>query len=189
MNKYVLASSNKNKLREIKEKLKKFDILSLDDIGFHSEIDETGSTFHENSYIKTLTIFHHCGIDTISDDSGLIVSCLNGRPGVFSARYAGSECNTDANIRKLLNELKDQNDRQAKFKTVICLKNKSDHFFFTGECHGEITRFPQGKNGFGYDSIFVPNGFDDTFAQMPFKLKNKISHRSKAIEKLVNFLI
>ena len=83
MNKYVLASSNKNKLKEIKEKLKKFDILSLDDVGFYSKIDETGSTFHENSYIKSLTVFQHCGIDTISDDSGLIVSCLNGRPGVF----------------------------------------------------------------------------------------------------------
>ena len=190
MKKLIFATNNPGKLKEIKELLSdRFDILSLAESGIETEIPEDFDTFEENALQKARFIYERTQIPVFADDSGLEVSALNGKPGVFSARYAGENCTPQDNIDKLLNELKNTSRRTARFVTEIAYVNESgQHRFFDGICEGEITREQQGKEGFGYDPVFTPKGYDETFAQMKAQLKNKISHRAKAVEKLVSFL-
>lgn len=191
MNKLIFATNNPGKLKEIRELLGgKFNILSLAQAGIKTEIPEDHDTFEDNALQKARFIFERTQIPVFADDSGLEVEALNGKPGVFSARYAGENCTSQDNINKLLSELKTAENRSARFVTVIAhINKKGEHQFFKGSCNGEITRDEQGKGGFGYDPVFKPSGFDQTFAQMPAETKNSISHRGKAVEKLVAFLV
>lgn len=182
----VIASNNKNKLKEIKELLKDLDIniLSLNDIKFFDEIEENGTTFSENSYIKAKTIYDKYHIAVLSDDSGLSVDALNGAPGVYSHRYAGLECDDHKNNLKLISELKDKK-RDAKYVCDICYINKNgvvNHA--NGECFGKIIDTPRGSNGFGYDPYFYIESLGKTMAEIDMTEKNKISHRSIALKKI-----
>jgi len=188
MNKYIFASANKNKILEISKELMNIKLLSLSDIGYFEEIVESGLTLKENALIKSQTIYDKYNIPTISDDTGLEVDALGGIPGVFSARYAGKEADANSNIRKLLKEMCGCKDRRARFRTIICLKNHKKEKFFEGLVEGCITNKAFGNNGFGYDPIFMPNGYKKTFAQLSLIEKNKISHRGKAINKLIEYL-
>lgn len=184
----IFASHNENKVKEIKKLFsERVKILSLNDIEFYEEIPETGETLEENALIKAKTIYEISGKNVFADDSGLFVNGLNGAPGVFSARYAGTGNSAD-NIQKLLQELGDHPDRTAYFKTVICLILDGKEHFISGEIHGEIISELRGTDGFGYDPIFVPNAYSETFAEMNLEQKNQISHRAQAIKKLINFI-
>ncbi len=186
----VFATNNEHKLQEIKEILKgRYEILGLKEFGFMGDIPETGITLSENALIKSSFIFERFGIDVFSDDTGLEIDALNGRPGVYSARYAGEDGNSEANIKKVLTEMKDAKNHSARFKTVISLILNGKEYQFEGKVEGEITTEKQGISGFGYDPIFIPNAYKQTFAQMPIDEKNKISHRAKATIKLVDFLL
>lgn len=196
----AFATNNKNKLREIREILgDKFEILSLDDINCHTDIPETGNTLEENAQIKANYIFDKYQISVFADDTGLEVNALDGAPGVYSARYAGGEGHdSEANMRKLLKELNGKADRKARFRTVIALRLMPDSsmpaelthdsILFEGIVDGKITTEKKGTSGFGYDPVFQPEGYDKTFAELGDDIKNKISHRAKAVEKLVKFL-
>ena len=191
--KLVFASNNKHKLSEIvsiinSEKVTKFEIVSLSEIGFFDEIEETGTTLEQNAEIKALTIFQKTGLDCFADDSGLEVEALDGRPGVFSARYYGENCTYEQNNTKLLDELKNETNRKACFRTVIALIIKGKIHYFEGRINGIITKTPIGESGFGYDPIFMPDGYNLTFAQMTSELKNAISHRKRAFEKMAEYL-
>tara|TARA_Y100000589_G_scaffold131563_2_gene125341 strand:- start:40579 stop:41151 length:573 start_codon:yes stop_codon:yes gene_type:complete len=188
MNKYIIASHNENKVKEMRTKLLDLNIISLKEIGYFKDIVESGVSLKENALIKAKTIFQKYNIPCISDDTGLEVSALNGEPGVFSARYAGVNSTSIENINKLLFKLKNIKDRKANFKTIICLKNHEGEFFFEGVVDGVINYEVKGNLGFGYDPIFIPNGFDQTFGEMSLENKNTLSHRSKALEKLINYL-
>lgn len=189
MKKIVFATNNKHKLDELKQILSgKFEVLGLIDIGFKGDIPETGHTLAENASIKSHHIFDRFGIDCFSDDTGLEVDALNGEPGVFSARYAGAQSTYEQNVDKLLHELKDVKQRSARFKTVISLIMNGIENQFEGSVEGSITTERHGEEGFGYDPVFLPNGYQQTFAEMSAILKNKISHRGKAVVKLVEFL-
>ena len=188
MSKYILASSNKSKLKEISHKLSSVELLSLEKLGYSDEIIESGVTLEDNAFIKANTIYSHYNMSCISDDSGLEVYSLDNAPGVLSARYAGAEASSEDNIRKLLKEMQHISDRRARFRTVLCLISNTEKKFFEGIVEGCITTHRIGSNGFGYDSIFIPNGFQKTFAQMSLNEKQQISHRSKAIDKLVQYL-
>lgn len=187
--KLVFASNNKNKIKEIQLLLpKSIEILSLSDIGCHEEIPETSNTIEGNAQLKANYVSHHYGYDCFADDTGLEVEVLDGAPGVYSARYAGEPSNSEANMDKLLTALSNSTNRKAQFKTVIALNlNKSQHLF-TGIAKGEITVTKSGNQGFGYDPIFRPEGYRATFAEIPLELKNKISHRGKATQLLLNYL-
>lgn len=183
----IFASHNENKVSEIRAILpEKINLLSLNDIGFLDEIEENGTTLEENSKIKAETLYKLTGKNVFADDTGLFVESLNGAPGVHSARYAGTG-NSKDNREKLLKELENSTHRKAYFKTTICLFWKDEIYFFNGEIHGEIIPEERGEKGFGYDSIFVPDSYNQTFAEMNLNEKNKISHRTKAVEKLINF--
>lgn len=186
----VFVTNNPNKLNEI-QSLVSDDIVikSLKDINFHDEIDETELTLEGNALLKASHIHSKFGLDCFADDTGLEIEALNGAPGVFSARYAGKECIAQDNINKVLYELKDKKNRTARFITVISLIINDEEFIFKGECVGEITFNQSGKDGFGYDPIFLPNGSKLTFAEMDKEAKGKISHRGMAVRKLVNFLL
>ncbi len=185
----IFATNNQHKLEEIRHILKdKFKVSGLRDIGYNGDIAETGLTLAENASIKSHFIYEKFGIDCFSDDTGLDVEALDGRPGVYSARYAGEDGNAKNNIRKLLNELEGVENRNASFKTVISLIMNGKEYLFEGKVSGEIIKNELGSTGFGYDPVFVPNGYDHTFAEMSSVLKNKISHRAKAMEKLIRFL-
>ncbi len=187
--KLVFVTNNKNKVREVAALLPdNIELLDLKDIGFQEEIEESANTIEGNALIKIQHIVDRYGIDGFADDTGLEVEALDGLPGVYSARYAGHDCNADDNMDKLLNEMGTQNDRRARFKTVIALRLKNEIHTFTGICEGTITRHRQGDRGFGYDPIFMPAGFDQTFAEMDLDQKNQISHRAKALMKLIDFL-
>ena len=188
MNKYILASANKNKYIEIASRLTHVKLLSLVDVGHVDEIIESGMTLKENALIKAKTIYEKYHISSISDDTGLEVYSLNGEPGVFSARYAGLPSNAAENIKKLLFNLNQVEDRRARFRTVICLKTSLSEVFFEGIVEGVITTKTMGQGGFGYDPIFLPNGYCQTFSQMTLDEKNKISHRGVAVGKLVTYL-
>lgn len=189
MKKIVFATNNAHKLKEIKSILKeKFEILSLNDIGYNQDIPETGDTLALNASIKSHTIYNEYGLDCFSDDTGLEVDALDGKPGVYSARYAGEDATYDQNVDKLLTEMDGEENRSASFSTVISLIIGGEEFFFTGKVEGEITLKRYGLDGFGYDPIFRPDGFSQTFSEMTSDLKNKISHRARATEKLVKFL-
>ena len=187
--KLVFASSNKNKIFEIQSMLPEtIQILSLEDIGCMEEIPETADTIEGNAILKADYISNKYGYDCFADDTGLEVAALNGEPGVFSARYAGEQRNSDDNMDKLLDNLSDKNNRKAQFKTVIALNINGKQNLFTGIAKGEITFEKTGTKGFGYDPIFQPIGYKETFAELSLEIKNEISHRGKATQKLINFL-
>ena len=185
----VFASSNKNKIFEIQSMLPEtIQILSLEDIGCLEEIPETADTIEGNAILKANYISNKYGYDCFADDTGLEVAALNGEPGVFSARYAGEQRNSDDNMNKLLEQLSDKNNRKAQFKTVIALNINGKQELFTGIAEGEITVEKTGTKGFGYDPIFQPIGYKETFAELSIEVKNEISHRGKATQKLIDFL-
>ena len=187
--KIVFATNNKHKLEEVKKILgASIEILSLQDIGCTDELPETGNTLRKNAEQKARYIQDKYGCNCIADDSGLEVDALDGRPGVYSARYAGTPADANENIKKLLGEMNREENRKAKFRTVIALRIGELTHFFEGEIIGEITLQLRGDRGFGYDPVFVPNGFHVTFAEMAAELKNRISHRAIAVKKLVDFL-
>ncbi len=189
MRKIVFATNNKHKLEELKEIIgNKFEILSLADLNFYEEIPETGDTLAENASQKSREIYNRFHLDCFSDDTGLEVEALHGAPGVYSARYAGEGCSYNDNVNKLLRELKGVKNRKAAFKTVISLIINGKEYFFEGRVDGIITLHKHGTSGFGYDPVFRPDGFQETFAEMSSDTKNKISHRGRATAKLVDFL-
>tara|TARA_B100000530_G_C15903393_1_gene466348 strand:+ start:329 stop:904 length:576 start_codon:yes stop_codon:yes gene_type:complete len=188
MNKLIFASSNTNKVLEISSHLKNIQLLSLADIGYYDPIIESGLTIEENAFIKAATIYSKYRIPCISDDTGLEVDALEGRPGVLSARYAGQPSNSKNNIQKLLRDMQGVENRSARFRTIICLINQDGKFFFEGIVNGSITKSMFGNQGFGYDPIFIPDGHQKTFAQLSLHAKNQISHRSQAVNKLVKYL-
>jgi len=187
--KLVFATNNRHKLEEVAYKVNnKFELLTLEDIGCIEDIEETGSTFEENAAIKSRYVFDKYHLNCFGDDSGLMVDALNGEPGVYSARYAGEHGNHPANIRKVLEKLNGTENRKARFITVISLIWEGDEHFFEGIVEGTIRDQPTGNGGFGYDPVFQPDGYDVTFAEMSMEEKNKISHRARAMEKLIEFL-
>jgi len=187
--KLVFATNNKHKLEEVRKILPgSIELLTLNDIGCTEPLPETGNTFEQNALQKARYIHDKYGHDCFADDSGLEVKSLQGRPGVYSARFAGDENNSAANITKVLTELNQEEDRKAKFRTVIALMIGEETTYFEGTIEGEITLSVRGKNGFGYDPIFIPEGFHVTFAEMAPELKNRISHRAIAVKKLGEYL-
>jgi XTP/dITP diphosphohydrolase len=188
MTELVMASNNAGKIREISSMLYGFRILSLADIGFYGDIEEPYDRFEDNAAVKAETIHRFSGKNVLADDSGLCVTSLGGAPGVFSARYAGTPQNEQRNLEKLLHEMNGKQDRSAFYKAVICLVWGGRTLFFEGICQGTIAHAPQGDGGFGYDPVFIPAGHGQTFAELPLQVKNQISHRGKALEKLLHFL-
>ena len=185
----VIATNNPHKLEEISAILgDEFELLSLKDIHCHAEIPETANTLEGNACQKAKYIYENYGLDCFADDTGLEVEALNGAPGVFSARYAGEEHNSEANIQKLLHNLKEETNRKAQFRTVICLILERKEYFFEGVVKGEIIQEKRGNAGFGYDPIFIPEGLHLTFSELGNEIKNSISHRARAVEKLCKFL-
>jgi XTP/dITP diphosphohydrolase len=187
--KLVFASSNNHKINEIKKLLpENIELLGLNDIECFNEIPETAETIEGNAILKADYIKNNYGLNCFADDSGLEIEALNGQPGVYSARYAGEPKDDNKNINKVLLNLHNQTNRKANFKTVICLNLNDKQYLFTGIVNGSIINEKKGDNGFGYDSIFVPDGYDKTFAQMTFEEKNQISHRAKAVMQMIDFL-
>ena len=198
--KIVFATNNQHKLQEIRHILgDSIEVLSLRDIGCDADIPETGTTLEENARQKAEYIWQHYHCDVFADDTGLEVDALNGAPGVYSARYAGEGHDSEANMVRLLRELRDNNNRRARFRTVIALIQKKDvcpcgctsikqEHLFEGIVEGEITREKSGVGGFGYDPIFRPDGYDKTFAELGEEIKNQISHRARATQKLADYL-
>ena len=187
--KIVFASNNKNKIHEIQSMLpESIQIVSLESIGCFEEIPETADTIEGNAILKANYISQNYGFDCFADDTGLEVDSLDGQPGVYSARYAGEQRNADDNMNKLLEQLLDKPNRNAQFKTVIALNLKGKQHLFTGIASGEITLEKMGTGGFGYDPIFKPTGFENTFAELSLEVKNEISHRGKATKALLEFL-
>lgn len=185
----IFATNNENKLKEVSKLLENnIRLITLKDIHYNEEIPETGITLKANALQKAKHISNKFKLDCFADDTGLEINALDGNPGVYSARYAGEEKIAANNIRKVLNELKGKQNRLACFKTVIALILNDDEYFFEGKIKGNITEMERGKNGFGYDPIFIPEGYNKTFAEMSLEEKNKISHRGIAVQKLTNFL-
>lgn len=186
----VFATHNKNKLVEIKALLPHhLEILSLDDIGCKEDIPETSETIEGNAILKANYVKKKYGYCCFADDTGLEVEILDGEPGVHSARYAGDEKSAEKNIEKLLHELNSKANRKARFKTVIALNLDNDEkVLFQGIVNGEIIEEKKGSKGFGYDPVFKPEGYDQTFAELPLSVKNEISHRAKAMEQLIDYL-
>lgn len=185
----VFATNNRHKLEEVADKISgKLQLLTLADIGCTADIEETGTTFKENASIKSRYIYNNYQLSCFGDDSGLIVDALNGEPGVYSARYAGEHGNHAANIKKVIDKLQGIQNRKARFITVISLIWNGEEHFFEGIIEGTIRHQVAGNGGFGYDPIFQPDGYEITFAEMSLDEKNKISHRARAMEKLIKFL-
>lgn len=190
MKKIVFATNNQHKLEEIRKITQgSLEILSLTDIGCNEEIDETGITLNENALIKATYVKERYGFDCFADDTGLEVDALEGAPGVYSARYAGEACRPEDNMEKLLAEMKETENRRAQFRTVIALHCNGENHLFEGVIRGSITREKKGNEGFGYDPIFMPEGYDKTFAELGTEVKNQISHRAVATGKLMHFLL
>lgn len=192
--KIVFATNNPHKLSEIRSILgNNVEVLSLSDIGCHDEIPETGSTLEANALQKAEYIYNKYGVSVFADDTGLEVESLGGAPGVHTARYAGEEQNTEANVNKLLYELGENNNRKARFLTVIALILKEPEGTITktfeGIIEGIITKGRRGTDGFGYDPVFQPDGYSETFAELGVDVKNSISHRAKATNKLAAYLL
>ncbi len=181
--KIIVASNNDKKIIEIKSILSDYNILSLRDIDCSVDIPETASTFEGNAFLKAEYIVKNYQVSCFSDDSGLVVSALNGAPGIHSARYAGEHKNDDDNMNKLLHALESVVDRSAYFITVICFHDGSKPHYFEGRVHGTITTEKRGNMGFGYDPIFQPTGFEKTFAEMTLQEKQQKSHRARALKK------
>lgn len=189
MNKLVFATNNAHKLAEVRAILEpEFTIISLEDLNCNEDIPETADTLDGNALLKATYIQNKFGLDCFADDTGLEVDELGGEPGVYSARYAGEDHNSHNNMCKVLSLLGDRTNRKAHFRTVIALKLGERNFLFEGKIDGDITLLPKGKSGFGYDPIFVPEGYLLSFAQLSAEEKNKISHRALAVKKLIDFL-
>ncbi len=188
MKKIVFATNNQHKLEEVRAVLKKhIEVISLSEIGCSDDIPETGNTLEENAILKANYVKKKFGVECMADDTGLEVEALNGEPGVFSARYAGEGHNSVDNMEKLLENLSGVSNRNARFRTIIALTENEKIHCFEGIVEGEIITEPKGKAGFGYDPVFVPKGYNITFAEMGSEEKNKISHRALAVKKLVEF--
>ena len=198
--KIVFATNNQHKLSEIRQILgSSIEVLSLSDIGCNVDIPETGTTLEENALQKAQYVYDHYHIDCFADDTGLEVEALDGAPGVYSARYAAVGCaatssqpkdhDSEANMTRLLNELGENNNRRARFRTVIALIQQGTVHEFEGIVTGEIIRERRGGEGFGYDPIFQPDGYDQTFAELGVEVKNQISHRARATQKLADYLL
>ena len=194
MKKLVFATNNKHKLAEVRAILgNKFDILSLSDINCHEDLPETANTLEGNARQKALYINQQYHYDCFADDSGLEVEALQGAPGIYSARYAalegtGEAHDSQANMNRVLRELEHTDNRNAQFHTVICLILDNQEYLFDGIIKGLINREKRGTEGFGYDPIFQPEGYSKTFAELGDDVKNTVSHRAKAVQKLVDFL-
>ena len=185
----IFATHNKNKLKEVKDLMPStIKLLSLDDINFQNEIEETSTTIEGNALLKAQTIYKQTGINCFADDSGLLVDALNGAPGVYSARYAGAHKNNEDNLQKLFFDLRNIETRDAHFKTVMALIIDGKEYLFEGIINGKIISEKIGTHGFGYDPIFVPNGYTETFAQLSSEIKNTISHRARALKKMLAFI-
>lgn len=190
MRKLVFATNNAHKLEEVRAILgENIEVLSLDDIGCHADIPETAETLEGNAALKAEYIYEHYGLDCFADDTGLEVEALDGAPGVYSARYAGGEGHdSEANMKKLLKELEGKDNRRAQFRTAICLIESGKEYLFEGIVKGGIVEEKRGASGFGYDPVFVPEGYGETFAEMGGEEKNKISHRARAVQQLCAYL-
>jgi len=189
MERLVFATNNQHKLSEVRHILPAdVPILSLQDIRCFDDLPETAETLEGNALMKAEYVYNHYGYNCFAEDTGLEVKVLDNRPGVFSARYAGEEHDSEQNIQKLLHDLEGVEDRKARFRTVVALIEEGNIHYFEGVITGHITTHPSGEGGFGYDPIFVPDGYTQTFAALGNNLKNKISHRALAIDKLKNYL-
>lgn len=190
MRKFVFATNNAHKLEEIRAILgDKVEVLSLKDIQCDVDIPETADTLEGNAVLKAEYIYRHYGLDCFADDTGLEVEALNGAPGVYSARYAGGEGHdSEANMRKLLAEMEGKTNRKAQFRTAICLIEGGAEHLFEGVVKGEIIEEKRGASGFGYDPVFMPEGYTETFAEMGSEEKNRISHRARAVQALCAYL-
>ena len=187
--KFVFATNNAHKLEEVTAILgDKIELLSMKDIHCHADIPETADTLEGNALLKARYIFENYNMDCFADDTGLEVEALNGAPGVYSARYAGDAHNSEANMRKLLQDMEGIENRKAQFRTVFALIINGKEHLFEGIVKGEITKHRCGSSGFGYDPVFIPEGYTQTYAEMGNTLKNRISHRALATNKLCNFL-
>lgn len=187
--KIVFATHNEHKLREVAEVLKdRYQVIGLTELGCTEDIEETADTLQGNAHIKSMYVYEKYGYDCFSDDTGLEVDALNGAPGVYSARYGGGDHDSEANIKKLLHNMEGVENRLARFKTVISLIEKGEERLFEGVVEGDILVTPIGDKGFGYDPVFVPKGYDKSFAELGDEVKNKISHRALAVNKLVDYL-
>ena len=189
MKELVFATNHNHKLQEVSEMLDGIVLIkSLNDIGLAGDIPETADTLDGNALQKAQWVYERTGLDCFADDTGLEVEALDGRPGVYSARYAGEHCSFDDNINKMLSEMQGKTNRRACFRTVICLIENGEPRYFEGRVDGQILTERYGKEGFGYDPIFMPDRFAVSFAEMPLEVKNHISHRGKAVAKLVEYL-
>jgi len=187
--KLVFATNNANKLSELQALVPEgIEILSLKHINCNEELPETNPTLEENALQKAQYVYQNYGFNCFADDTGLEIEALGGAPGVYSARYAGEDCKAEDNMRKVLSKLKNEENRDAKFRTVIALIINGEQNLFQGQCDGKITENKNGVEGFGYDPIFTPQGCEITFAEMSKQEKGTISHRGKAVVKLVSFL-
>lgn len=184
----IFATGNENKLKEIRSILVDLEIKGLKDLGFYDEIPETGLTLEENALIKAKYLYDHSGMMSFSEDTGLEVEALNGAPGVHTARYAGEDKDPKHNIKKLLAELSGIHNRKARFRTVIALYDGQNPIYFEGIVAGEIALIESGSGGFGYDPIFIPEGYQSTFAVLDDEVKNSISHRARAVAKLKHYI-
>lgn len=190
--KIIFASQNQGKVKEVKAIFNNspFKIVSLYDLGNNMDVEETGSTFKENALLKAKTVYDHYKHPTIADDSGLMIEQLDGRPGVISARYAGENCTFEDNNLKVIKELSNLPEpHRAKFVSTAIFYDNGNIIESVGELHGVIIKVQRGKAGFGYDPIFIPDGYEQTISEMEFELKNKISHRAKSFEKLKELLV
>lgn len=189
MDKLVFATNNPHKLEEVRAILgSDVEVLSLRDIGCTGDIPETADTLEGNALLKARFVASRYEVDCFADDTGLEVAALDGAPGVYSARFAGPGCTPADNVRKLLGLMQDAGDRSARFRTVVALIRGGKEYCFEGMVGGTIARTPAGCGGFGYDPVFVPEGYDRTFAELPPAEKNRISHRARAVAKLADFL-
>ena len=190
MEELVIATHNKHKLDEIQKLLgERIKLISLRDLGCNEDIPETGTTLKENAYQKAKYVWEKYKKNCFADDTGLMVEALDGAPGVYSARYAGEHCSFDDNIDLLLENMEGKTNRNASFETVVCLIEDGKEQYFEGRCEGCILTERYGRGGFGYDPIFMPNGYGESFAEISMEEKNKISHRGKATAKLIKYLL
>ena len=186
----VIATNNKHKVEEIRSLVgDRIKIISLSELGCKEDIPETGETLEENARQKARYIWEKYGKDCFADDTGLMVDALDGKPGVYSARFAGEKCSFDDNINLMLEMMEGKTNRKAYFSTVICLIEQGEEKIFEGSCPGSILTERYGRGGFGYDPIFIPDGYGESFAEMSLEDKNKISHRGKATDKLIKYLL
>ncbi len=189
MKELVIASNNKGKITEIRAIMDpQMALYSLEDIHFNREIEEPFHTFEENALTKAQTVFNFCGKNCFADDSGLCVPALRNEPGVHSAYYGGLPRSDRKNNERLLKELQNVTDRSAFYKCVICLLWEGSTYFFEGSCPGKIATEPSGDKGFGYDPLFIPEGYEQSFGTLPLTLKNELSHRGKAVRQMVAFI-